>query len=654
MRISVKTKLFFAVLLVTILVITIIVAVTGWNLRQGFAAYVTKSELSRQDLLISRLETRYANEKSWDAFKNDSKLWTRLLDQSLHVEHSITRPVLSQHSTRLPLSARVLDIALPQASAQSPSYNNDKDYRPAAGDPQREPLAPPNAYRDCEGKREGELVMHRTREGLVEARCRYSPEGLVARPLRGSESNRQSPNRYQDSSRQYSSDTPQYAAPPIRNNPPDTLVTPNRTTGPGQNPPTSAGVQDKSPAPPAKVNIPPTATTTPTNPIAPIPPLDPFKLDTPKATTTVLSPPHTPTLAERLSLVDASGQLVAGRASLANDHLVWYPLKYGTQDIGRLGLLIPQQTSGLDKAFMDYSLYILMIASACALIISILAALILSKNFVGALQRLRLVTRQLAGGQYQARLTEQRNDELGDLMKDFNRLAVALEQHEESRRTWVAQTSHELRTPVSVLRAHIEALIDGVRASSKPELEVLHKEVMRLGKLITDLNDLARADSGALAFRKEPVELIALVDEMLSTFKDRFKSHSLAVEFKRNGRALVFADEDRIRQLLANLFENSLRYTDAPGQLRITYEIENGRVELCIEDSAPGVSTSGLADLFNPFFRTDESRRRTTGGSGLGLAICRSIVLAHEGSLHAEHSQLGGLKTLLSLPLMEA
>lgn len=239
-------------------------------------------------------------------------------------------------------------------------------------------------------------------------------------------------------------------------------------------------------------------------------------------------------------------------------------------------------------------------------------------------------------------------------MRDFNRLAHALEQHENNRRLWVAQTSHELRTPLSILRAHIEALIDEVRTPSRAEFEVLHKETLRLTKLVSDLNDLARADSGALAFKKETVEIVSLLEESANAFVDRFAARRLNVERIYSEPALVFGDASRLRQLFANIFENALRYTDAGGVVRLQVKLLTTSVEICIEDSAPGVESTALASLFDPFFRTDSSRQRESGGSGLGLAICKSIVMAHEGSLEAFASDLGGLKLRLTFPLLEA
>jgi two-component system sensor histidine kinase BaeS len=148
--------------------------------------------------------------------------------------------------------------------------------------------------------------------------------------------------------------------------------------------------------------------------------------------------------------------------------------------------------------------------------------------------------------------------------------------------------------------------------------------------------------------------VIGLLDDSVNAFSDRFSAQRLKVERAYSGRALVFGDASRLRQLFANIFENALRYTDAGGLVRLRVKMLATSIEIFIEDSAPGVEATALASLFDPFFRTDSSRLRESGGSGLGLAICKSIVMAHEGSLEAFASELGGLALRITFPLLEA
>jgi two-component system sensor histidine kinase BaeS len=214
----------------------------------------------------------------------------------------------------------------------------------------------------------------------------------------------------------------------------------------------------------------------------------------------------------------------------------------------------------------------------------------------------------------------------------------------------MADVSHELRTPLAVLSAELEAMEDGVRPLTRESLASLRSEVSALGKLVEDLNQLALADVGALAYRKRRVDVVPLLEQALESFRDRLGERRLAVETALGRDAIVFGDADRLLQMFRNLLENSARYTDAGGRVRASARREGDRVVVDFEDSAPGVPPEALPHLFERFYRVDASRSRANGGAGLGLAICRSIAAAHDGEMSASDSPLGGLRVRLTLP----
>ena len=260
--------------------------------------------------------------------------------------------------------------------------------------------------------------------------------------------------------------------------------------------------------------------------------------------------------------------------------------------------------------------------------------------------------RRLAAGAFSTRIDTGRRDELGDLVRDFNTLAASLETAEQARRLWVADTSHELRTPLAVLRAQIEALQDGIHQASAQSLGRLHDEVLRMTRLVDDLHELARADSHALGLRLELVRPQDILAEVVSRLEPRGAARGLRVECEsaEGTGAAALADPDRLRQVFGNLMENAIRYTDPGGTIRVREGRAPGTVLLVVEDSAPGVPDSKLPRLFERFFRVDSSRSRGSGGSGLGLAICRAIVEAHDGTISAAASPLGGLAVTVALP----
>ncbi|HCH40120.1 MAG TPA: two-component system sensor histidine kinase BaeA, partial [Enterobacter sp.] len=211
--------------------------------------------------------------------------------------------------------------------------------------------------------------------------------------------------------------------------------------------------------------------------------------------------------------------------------------------------------------------------------------------------------------------------------------------------------SHELRTPLAVLRGELEAIQDGVRKFTPESVASLQAEVGTLTKLVEDLHQLSMSDEGALAYQKAPVDVINILEVASGAFRERFASRELRIELSLPENAVVFGDRDRLMQLFNNLLENSLRYTDAGGALRIAGKCEEQRFTLTFADTAPGVTDDQLNKLFERFYRTEGSRNRASGGSGLGLAICVNIVEAHGGTLRAAHSPFGGVSITVELPL---
>ena len=631
MKLTVGNKLFLSVLTVTLFIIALIIGLAGWSLREGFSNYLTQTELNRQELLVKRLQEIYAARGNWDLFTESDASWKKFVESILLMEQQESLPLktgLITPGSSLSVQTRLLSLSsLSLSAVDTPDFrsvqlaqNSNARPGPQRGEPERRP--PPNAFQECRGKFEGDTVLHSTPEGFVSSTCMNSPEGLVARPVRPDENIRRPPE---------SSVTPPIPTPNPTVAPRPTQVRPKVTETVRPIPANEA----------AQTN--PPKDSVQTAPVAKEPPPISIELERPLTT-----------LARRFILMDRAGERIAGVRINPSDSVLSRPLMHEGKLIGQLGLVVTASSSVIDKAFINHSLYMLFIVAGVAFLLSVLASLWMAGHVKSILRKITLAARRLASGEYSIRVESERSDEFGDLVRDFNRLAHALEQHENNRRLWVAQTSHELRTPVSILRAHIEALLDGVRSPDRLEFEVLLKETMRLAKLINDLNDLARADSGALAFQKRPVDLVALINGMVSTFSDRFEKQQIIITTELSDTAHVFGDASRLSQLCANIFENTLRYTDAGGEIRVVVRNIDHYVMLVVEDSSPGVESTVLASLFDPFFRTEQSRHRETGGSGLGLAICKSIVSAHEGTILAEHSILGGLKLTITLPWLES
>ncbi|MBS2038624.1 HAMP domain-containing protein [bacterium] len=312
----------------------------------------------------------------------------------------------------------------------------------------------------------------------------------------------------------------------------------------------------------------------------------------------------------------------------------------------------PQQAR-LAQEFMSEQMRSTTLIGVVALALSTLTAAALSAHLKRPILRLLHGTQKLAGGDYKARISVSESDELGQLAQRFNHLAHTLERGNESRKQWIADVSHELRTPLAVLRAEVEALQDGVRPANPEAFELLHGQVMALTALTEDLFQLARADLGQLNYKMRELDLWRLLTEVSEPFQSRYQKAGLELTVVRESsrlEALVRGDADRLRQLLSNLLENSLRYTDAPGKVELRCRESASHWTIRLEDSAPGVAPEMLDKLFDRFFRVESSRSKKLGGAGLGLSICRAIAEAHEGQLQAGNSSLGGLRVDLTIP----
>lgn len=388
----------------------------------------------------------------------------------------------------------------------------------------------------------------------------------------------------------------------------------------------------------------------PEPPAPPAPPLPPLP---PPAIGQAAGPPGvTQDLHQRITLLDADGRYLAGRTPGALP-LVQRPIQVDGRTVGLLGVARSHRPSdAMAYAFLAQLQQSLWLIGAVAIVLSALAAILLARHFRRPIDRLARGAATLASGDYAVRLPQDRSDELGELARHFNVLAARLDQAESARRQWVADTSHELRTPLAVLRAQLEAIQDGVRQATPETIDGMGRQVLALNKLVDELYALARADVGELTCRREPIDLWQLAAQEAGEFAARFEAAGLSLDIgAAPDRAVVAADPDRMRQVLANLFENSLRYTAAGGALRLSAHTDGGRLHLILDDSAPGVPEEALTRLGERFYRVDASRSRAHGGAGLGLALCRRLLEAQGATLAFAHSPLGGLRVTISMEL---
>ncbi|MBO0494443.1 sensor histidine kinase efflux regulator BaeS [Pseudomonas sp. Marseille-Q1929] len=353
----------------------------------------------------------------------------------------------------------------------------------------------------------------------------------------------------------------------------------------------------------------------------------------------------------RIALLDKDKKRVTGYPAIGDDALA-LPIVVAGVTVGWLAVTPFQSvTEAGGERFQQYQLRTSLVMGVFSLLMAMLIAWWIARTLLEPVKRVAAATHRLASGDYSSRVAVASNDEVGQLARDFNQLAYTLERNEQMRREFMADVSHELRTPLSVLRGELEAIEDGVRSLDQNAMKSLQGEVSMLSKLVDDLYELSLADVGALTYRKAPCGLNGLLEHSVAMFQERLNARRLRVELELPSQPLeLVADADRLQQLFSNLLENAVRYTDPGGVVRISAAVERDELRIEFMDSGPGVSANQLPRLFERFYRGESSRNRESGGAGLGLAICRSIALAHGGSLSADHSPLGGLWLTLRLP----
>ncbi len=353
-------------------------------------------------------------------------------------------------------------------------------------------------------------------------------------------------------------------------------------------------------------------------------------------------------LSSRLSLYDAKQQFILGEPS--ENPVSYRPIMVNGAVVGYLGLRpVLDQDDALSINFFSNQKRYLFLIYILTLITSLVAALLLATYFRKPIQRLLNATRELTKGNYQHQVKVNRNDELGDLSTEINQLAVILDQHENSRRQWVADTSHELKTPLAVLQAQIEAMQDGIRKPTPEHFASMLAQVSSLKKLTQDLADLAQAEAQQLKFYFTEVDPWSVILQEVEHFKPKFEQANLNILIQGQGTDLQL-DVDRFKQIMVNLLSNSVRYTNAGGEVQI-HSIEDEKSwSVIVDDSPLGLTDDQLANLGQRFYRVDDSRTRSTGGTGLGLALSGKIAQGLGGTLSFDHSPLGGLRCKLTFP----
>lgn len=370
---------------------------------------------------------------------------------------------------------------------------------------------------------------------------------------------------------------------------------------------------------------------------------------------------------EHVLVIDPEGRVVFDSQSAmlgekADSKLIGEgnPLIVDGQRIGTLliSVIPPRGAVNLEERFLTSVYQGFFWGGLTACLLAVIIGYFVSGSLIKPIRRLTGVITQFSSQNWQQRAEVSTQDEIGALAKAFNTMTEELEKSIKLKRQLVADVSHELRTPVTILRGNLESIQVGVIEASPQLIMSLNDEVLRLSKLITELQELSLLDNNSLLIEKKRVDMVSLLEKMHQIFLAEAESKAVQLNLEITKQPFFLpVDEDKMIQVVINLVSNSLRH--APPRTDVTIRLEediSGErpwAVLKVIDQGVGIPEQEAENIFERFYRIDESRTREQGGMGLGLAITKGIVEAHGGRIWAAGSSPQGAVFTVQLPILE-
>ncbi len=360
------------------------------------------------------------------------------------------------------------------------------------------------------------------------------------------------------------------------------------------------------------------------------------------------------------ALADVNGQVVSAGASYKLGEQV-HPsaLIQGTPievDGEKVGTLImgrgPFDRNPREEEFIQRTNLMLVYSALGAFIVALLIGIFLSRSLTSPIRELTEATHAIAEGKLGSQVSVRSKDEMGELAASFNKMSADLARSTETRKQMTADIAHDLRTPLSLIIGHAEAVHDGALPPTKENFEIIREEALRLEHLVDDLRTLSLADAGELSIDLQTVSPQKMLNDLQAAYQHIAARKNVKISVEEVSELpMLTIDPVRMTQVLTNILDNALHHTPENGQINLSARSVSEGIELAIKDSGPGIESEDVNRIFSRFYRADESRNRDDGGSGLGLAIAKSIVLAHNGQIWAESEAGQGLTVIIKLPV---
>lgn len=319
------------------------------------------------------------------------------------------------------------------------------------------------------------------------------------------------------------------------------------------------------------------------------------------------------------------------------------------------GSMIGSELLPVQDAFLSSVRTAILMASIIVIMATLVISYFLVKHVTSPVIALHKASDRIAKGDLKVRVNINRQDELGELAAGFNSMTESLQAAEKWKRQIIADSAHELRTPVSLIQGHLEMMLEGVYSIDREGIKTIFDETVLLASLISELQELSSVEAGHTTLVMEKLVLDEVIGSVKNTFKARLEEKKIKFNIDiESTLPEVTGDRQKIYQVLLNLVSNSLKFTPSGGLISISTwnEKTSGNVCVAIEDSGPGIPPKERSIIFDRFYRIDKHRNRDSGGSGLGLAISREIIGRHGGTLKAVDPVSGkGTRILMTLPI---
>jgi len=314
-----------------------------------------------------------------------------------------------------------------------------------------------------------------------------------------------------------------------------------------------------------------------------------------------------------------------------------------------MGYVLVANSPGLQandlSPFVERLKRVILYSGIVAATLAIVLAILVSNYLLKPVKALTSASTDLSAGNFSTRVQVKGNDELAVLGKTFNRMATNLESAEERKKTLTADVAHELRTPIAVQKAQLEAMIDGVLPVTQENLTTTLQQTDFLSRMVDDLRLLAMADAGEISFEYREIDLRVLIDQLVNRFQGQVRAQGTQIinTYEPNNIPMkVTTDPDRLTQILNNLVSNALRYGKRGGIITIQCEADRGGAEISVKDDGPGLPPTAIQHMFERFYRHEKARSREEGGTGLGLAISKKLAILMGGDLTGDNHPEGG------------